>query len=192
MLCDREAQCGVPDCAALHVMMAAKPGLCQRTAWCPPTAKAKESKERGGGIADDNRTAWSPLFFAFCLSYSISLFCLLHRIVAGHQAVSFMSMVGRHIGLLERLTQRTTLTNCLASTRCMSKKMDTADSKLSHEERTVTEPRQTNVHEVILARVDQINRSTRLLRLESANRQSGIKVRSRFHGCMCIFIVRSV
>jgi len=46
----------------------------------------------------------------------------------------------------------------------------------NHQERTAAEPRRPNVHQVELARIDQVNDSVRLLRLRVADQARGVEV----------------
>ncbi|KAJ9664287.1 hypothetical protein H2201_005279 [Coniosporium apollinis] len=48
-------------------------------------------------------------------------------------------------------------------------------SKMSHEERTASEPRDSGFHRVILSHIEPVNESIRLLRLSVFDRQRGIK-----------------
>ncbi|KAJ9643507.1 hypothetical protein H2199_004186 [Coniosporium tulheliwenetii] len=48
-------------------------------------------------------------------------------------------------------------------------------SKMSHEERTASEPRDSGFHRVILSHIEPVNESIRLLRLSVFDRQRGVK-----------------
>lgn len=60
--------------------------------------------------------------------------------------------------------------------------MATERARLPHEERTADEPRDPNVHTIILQRVDQLNRNIKLFTLSAKDQTRGIPVRQRCKG----------
>lgn len=58
--------------------------------------------------------------------------------------------------------------------------MSRVRASLSHEERTVGEPRDKSLHPVILSSIEQVNDKIRLLKLSVKDKEHGIKVGGLF------------
>lgn len=58
--------------------------------------------------------------------------------------------------------------------------MATVRANLPHEDRTVKEPRQNEIHPVVLSEIEQVNDDIKLFKLSILNKEKGVKV-SRFN-----------
>jgi hypothetical protein len=49
-------------------------------------------------------------------------------------------------------------------------------AKLPHEDRTATEPRQDDIHPVILSKIERVNSNIKLFKLKVQDKEKGVKV----------------
>lgn len=54
--------------------------------------------------------------------------------------------------------------------------MATVRAKLPHEDRTVSEPRQDDIHAVVLSKIERVNSNIKLYRLTIQDKKKGVKV----------------
>jgi len=80
--------------------------------------------------------------------------------------------------LLSKYVLRTSLSirRFSALTQQVSLPMATERARLLHEERTAGEPRDPNVHSVILSDIEEVNSNIRLYKLSTKDQDQGIRV----------------
>jgi hypothetical protein len=76
------------------------------------------------------------------------------------------------LGLLYRLRSILFLRQGLVNCRTMA----TVRAKLAHEDRTVAEPRQDDIHPVILSKIERVNPNVQLYKLTIQDKEKGVKV----------------
>jgi hypothetical protein len=63
----------------------------------------------------------------------------------------------------------------LSSKPALCRTMAIVRANISHEDRTVAEPRQDDIHPVVLSKIERVNNDTKLFKLSIQDKEKGVR-----------------